>query len=34
MEVYMISRYNVSHPLVQLGFIIFIFMSSKDLLGQ
>ena len=23
-----------SHPLVQLGFVTFFFMSSKDLLGQ
>ena len=26
--------YNVSHPLAQLGFVIFFFVSSKDLLGQ
>ena len=28
------GMYNVSHPFVQLGFVIFFFMSSKDLLGQ
>ena len=28
------NNYKVSHPLVQLGFIVFFFMSSKNLLGQ
>ena len=29
-----LTPYNVSHPLVQLGFVIFFFMSSEDQLGQ
>ena len=29
-----VLSYNVSHPHVQLGFVILFFMSSKDLLGQ